>query len=330
VIIHFHFHFQHSASGHKLMLGDAPPLLSHRNYLYLEKRSMRLYCFLLFFFLGACGDADTGSGSMAGKKSLVEIQLQESIDSLLTASPVKFSEGCMSQVNMCWYRIDKSFGDNNLPSVKVNGALILDDVAGVSIAVDKDVGGNIENLDLSIRSLTDNSRHEEYQAFLYSLLEKIKSAGWRHYYSPTDPRISGSQLDKIASPDEVLGSYVLSHPWLDPDYKISLSTWLKVGKFYEWHFYNDGNYLTLRAWRHDSDDAPDERGTYLVSLNFTTEREYWSVAFSESKDKARWKELLPGLLKNYKAIRDTHEKKAIDAGIEIDNSYQDPPIKALE
>jgi hypothetical protein len=292
---------------------------------------MRFYCFVLFFLLSACGDArDIGSGSMTGKKSTIEIQLQEDINTLLTASPVKFSEECMSQVNMCWYKIDKSFGDVDLPSVKVNGALILDDVAAVSIAIDKDVGNNIESLDLSIRSLPDGSKHKEYQAFLYSLLEKIKSAGWTHYYAPSDPRISGSQIDKISSPGKVLGDYVLSHPWLDPDYRLDLDRWLKVDDFYDWNFYNNGSYLTLRAQRRDSDDAPNERGTYLVSLNFTTEREYWAPAFNDSKDKARWKELLPGLLKNYKAIRDAREKKAIDAGIKVDSSYQDPPIKALK
>lgn len=290
------------------------------------------YCFfVLFFLLAACGDSDNiGSKTMADNQPLIQIQLRQNIKDLISNSPLKFEEECMAQVNMCWYKIGASFNSENLPSVVIDKDLKLDQVASVSIAIDKDVGHDIENLELSIRSLPDNSKHEAYQGFLYDLIKEIKSAGWKHYYSPSDPRISGSQIDKVATPNKVLGEYVLSHPWLDPDYKIDLEQWLKVDDFYNWHFYKDGNHLKLQAWRHDSDDQPKERGTYLVSLSFTTEREYWVASFSETKDKARWKELLPGRLEEFKGIRNVREKKAIDAGIEIDTSYQDPPIKELD
>jgi len=42
------------------------------------------------------------------------------------------------------------------------------------------------------------------------------------------------------------------------------------------------------------------------------------------------KELLPGKLKEYAAIRQSRENKAEKAGIEIDSSYQDPTIQALK
>ncbi|TWD47640.1 hypothetical protein FBY12_3353 [Pseudomonas sp. SJZ131] len=291
---------------------------------------MRYCFFVLFFLLAACGDADTiGGKTMAGNQSLIQIQLHQNIQDLISNSPLKFEEECMAQVNMCWYKISASFNSETLPSVVVDKDLKLDQVASVSIAVDKDVGPDIENIELSIKSLPDNSKHEAYQAFLYELMKEIKAAGWKHYYSPSDPRISGSQNDKVATPNKILGDYVLSHPWLDPDYQIDVEQWLEVNDFYNWHFFKDGNHLKLQAWRHDSEDLPKERGTYLVSLNFTTEREYWVASFSETKDKARWKELLPARLKEFQKIRNAREKKAVDAGIEIDTSYQDPAVKAL-
>ncbi|NNB45255.1 hypothetical protein [Pseudomonas chlororaphis] len=290
---------------------------------------MKFYWLFLFLLLGACDSKDIGSSSMVGQHTVIKVQLHEDVENVVSGSSLKFEKECMSQVNMCWYKISKSFSDDNLPSVMVNGSLKLDQVASASIAVDQDVGSNVESLDLSIRSLPDGSRHEEYQAFLYKLLKEIKSTGWVHYYSPSDPRISGAESDKIQSPNKVLGDYVLSHPWLDPDYEIDLERWLKIGKFYNWHFYKDGDHLTLKAWRRDSDDAPDERGTYLVSLSFTTEREYFVSGFSETEDKKRWKELLPRRLEEYKKIRGVREKKAVDAGIKIDTGYQDPPIQAL-
>lgn len=267
---------------------------------------------------------------MANRNPLISIEIGEEINDLLSNSPVPFSKECISDVDMCWYKVKKSFGDDDLPSVEVNKALRLNQVASVSAAVDGEVGTAVENLDLSVRSLPDGSKHDEYRAFLYGLIKDIKKAGWVHYYAPSDPRVSGSQIDKISSPDEVMGDYVLSHPWLDPNYELDIDRWLKVGKFYNWLFYKDGNHLTLKAWRRDSDDAPNERGTYLVSLSFTSEREYWSAAFPEAEEKKRWKELLPAKLKEYAAIRQSREDRAEEAGIQIELNYQDPSIKALK
>lgn len=292
---------------------------------------MRSMLFLLFLFVGACGDVgDSGSKTMSGNGPSIQIQMQKNASDLVAASPVQFSEECMSEVNMCWYKIEKSFGDSDLPTVVVNQTLTLEHVAGINIAVDKDESDNVEDVELSIRSLPDNSRHEEYQAFLYALIDKVKAAGWHHYYAPSDPRVSGSQSDKITSPNKVLGDYVMSHPWLDPNYRLDLARWLKVDDFYTWHFFSGDGYLTVQAWRRDSDDAPAERGTYLVSLSFKSQSEYWRSAFDSAKEKEKWKELLPLKLKEYQAIRATREEKARDAGVEIDVGYQDPPIQALK
>lgn len=290
---------------------------------------MKKYWLLSFLLLGACGDAsDAGSNSMS-KNKLIDVEMNEAVKDLVSRSPVSFLQDCLPQANVCFYKIDRSFGDDDLPSIVVNKNLKVDQVVGVKIAVNQDVSEAVENLELTIRSIPSNSRHEEYQAFIYGLISEIKKAGWSHYYAPSDPRISGSQLDKIASPNEVFGSYVLSHPWLDPDYEISLDKWLAVGKFYNWHFYNDGNYLTLRAWRRDSDEAPNERATYLITLTFKSESAYWRSTFSKEEDKKLWKELLPEQLKKYREDRNALESKAVDSGVEIDTGYEDPTDKFL-
>ncbi|MGY2291737.1 hypothetical protein ACW9H6_18355 [Pseudomonas sp. SDO528_S397] len=51
--------------------------------------------------------------------------------------------------------------------------------------------------------------------------------------------------------------------------------------------------------------------------------------FSKDEDRARWKELLPARLKDYREKRHLIEEQARARGIDIDEAYQDPPIHAL-
>ena len=143
---------------------------------------MKFYGLLFFLLLAACGDSNSvGAGSMANKNPLINVEIGEEISDLLSNSSVPFSKECVSDVNMCWYKVKKSFGDDDLPSVEVNKALRLNQVASVSTAVDGDVGSTIENLDLSVRSLPDGSKHDEYRAFLYSLIKDKQRPRGVHY-----------------------------------------------------------------------------------------------------------------------------------------------------
>lgn len=292
---------------------------------------MKIILVLFSILLSACGDAkDSGSGGMGGSNALIKIQLSESIDKLLSESSEKFSKDCLSQVNMCWYKLNKPAADDSLPSVLVNKSLKIEHVTDVKASIDGDVGNDVENLELMIRGLPDNSPHEENRALLYSLIKDIRAAGWEHYFAPYDPRISGKQAEKIVASGNVLGVYVKSHPWFDPEYEMNMEQWLKIDDFYDWNFYKAGDYLTLRAWRRSSDVAPKEKGTYLISFKFMTEREYWSSEFSKEEDKVRWVELLPDLLLKYKKQRSELESKIVEAGLEINSDYKDPPIKSLK
>jgi hypothetical protein len=278
------------------------------------------------------GCNDDSNGSMSVEKPLIKLELEQSIEALTAESPIEFSKECLDEADMCWYKINRTGSDPLLPSFQIQQSgriLLLQQATDISIASTQRIDESVQNFNITLRGLPDNSPHEETQKFIYTLIGDIKEAGWQHYYFPSDPRISGTQADKIDSPDEVLGSYVMSHPWLDPEHQIDLQRWLKFGSFYNWYFYNDGSYLHLRAWRRDSDSAPMEKATYLITLEFLTESAYWLSGFSDEDDKARWKELLPARLDDYRQHREKQEERAREAGIEIDEAYQDPPIKAL-
>ncbi|UVE48527.1 hypothetical protein KS461_14960 [Pseudomonas chlororaphis] len=312
-------------SKSKTLHGDADI-----KYRFLEKQNMRrLYYLIIITFLVGCNKSE----NTYAKSQLIHIDLNGSAQSLLQKSPVEFSKDCMNAVDMCWYKIQNPSSSSNLPSVDIsldNKTLNINQVSGITTAVSKEFGENLSNLKLTLRGLPDNTPHEDQRDFIYTLINSIKAVGWQHYFFPSDPRVSGSQAKKINSPDDVLGFYVSSHPWLDPDYEMDMDSWLKVGSFYNWYFFKDGVHLNLRAWRKNSKDTPDERGTYLITLNFKTEELYWLSGFEEKNERRNWRELLPARLKKYAEMRQEREEKVRTVGIEVDESYQDPQIKALE
>lgn len=289
-----------------------------------------LWIFFSGLLLAACNN---GESNMTTAQNNIEIELHDQIEKAVQNSPLKFSQECMSELDLCWYKFKRSANEKELPTITVknsSSSLTIEKATSITMVVDKKVGDTIENLDLTVRGLPDNSPHEKQKTFIYNLLKKIQAAGWKHYYYPGDPRISGSQLKKIPSPDSVLGYLTSSHPWLDPDYELDIDRWLQIESFYNWYFYNDGVYLTFKAWRRDSKDTPNETGTYLLSMEFLSERDFWSSGFTKDEEKAKWKELLPAQLKRDHDARAAAENNARAAGIEIDENYKDPVIKAIQ
>lgn len=291
---------------------------------------MRLYLFLSLLVLTACEPSNHLRSEKVSKSHVILIKLGEPVQDVISKSPVKFDRECLDKASICFYKIDKPFIASDLPAVTVNGALTLTQVAAVMITEDQLLSDKVENLSLTIRSLPSNSRHEDNQNFIHNLIANLSKSGWAPYYRPNDPRISGFEYFKTTSPDAVFGEQLTRRQWLDPDYKMDKELWSRIGDIYYWHFFKEGDYLTLTAWRHDSNDMPDERGTYLVSLDFKTESTHWRHAFHKEEDQNRWQELLPGLLAGYGQKRKALEDKARAAGIKIDTGYQDPPIKALQ
>jgi hypothetical protein len=283
-----------------------------------------------FWVLAGCDQsANQGTSAVVTEKINVTIQLNAPADSLDAAGPVKFDKSCLQ--GLCFYEISKSANEANLPSaiIKVgDDSLALSHAISIVALTDQNSGNKIQNVNVKLRGLPDNSSHEKNRDFIYSVIDAINNSGWHHYYFPGEPRIPGSEAGKIPSADDVLGGKGLNHPWFDPSIKISLSQWVSNTGFYKWYFYKDGVYLLIRAWRSDSNISPELNGNYLVSLEFRNEADFWKDNF-ESEDMPKWRQLLPEFLVKSAVDRQRLEAKARANGIKIDETYQDPPIKAL-
>jgi hypothetical protein len=287
-------------------------------------------CLLLFIFIAGCNQSsDQGDKTVPGTKSVLKLALDISVSDLQAASPLPFGKSCIEGV--CWYEIDKSANAKDLPSVvfSQHGAgFKAENVINISSVVDQQFGQDVQNLKFMLRGLPDNSPHEKNIDFIYGVVKDLTSKGWQQYYYPSSPRIPGTEAKKISSGDTVLGEHVRSHPWFDPSIRMSFDQWMSCSSVYQWHFYQKGIYLTLEVMRSDSTDDPKENGNYLASLTVQSESDFWRGHFEE-QDMKNWVKLLPALLDRYHAQRAASEAKARANGIKIDETYQDPPIKAL-
>ena len=272
------------------------------------------------------------AGIQSDAHANIEIMLNQSIDTLLDRHPSTFSIDCLDPVNVCWYKVRNRFSSPDLPSVTVMGdagsLLELDNVGSITIAIDELLGREIRDIDFSIRGLPDDSPHSENKDFVYILLQDLIHSGWSHMYHFPAARIPGSQADKIPDSQYILGEYSLAHPWFDPRYESSLENWIKSDRTLHWYLHQDANYLHIKVRRNNSSTEPNGRGTYLISLELMSESSYWRKHFGQ-KQKDSWQQLLPELLEQYRQDRAAMEAKARAAGIEIEEDYRDPPIRAL-
>lgn len=294
-----------------------------------------IFLLLITLILTACNEGQSLSAEEAERPATttVKIALDQPITALIESSPLPFDKDCLQPVRMCWYEIKKRFAEQDLPAVEIsqNGSnlLQLEDVGRISVVVEEARGRLVEQVTLGIRGLPDNSPHAEQKAFIYQLLNTLLSSGWTHFYRFPAARIPGSEADKIATADKIQGKRVLGHPWFDPRYEpASMGQWLRAAGTYHWYFHQDNIYLHVTVRRSNSRSEPAERGTYLINLEVLNENAYWSQHFKE-EDQKDWLKLLPGLLEQYRNQRAQLETEAQAEGIEIEDSYQDPIIKAL-
>jgi hypothetical protein len=262
--------------------------------------------------------------------STIKIALHEDTEHFLAANTPNIESDCLDAVGSCDYNYDARARSGESAALVTAGSINvgLDNIKRLSTTKDRLTQGRIQNVEVVLRGLPDNSTHDENKKFIYTLLQKLSAQGWNHYYLPSDPRIDGDQAAKIQSATEVFGQVVSSHPWFDPNYQMTREQWNVVSDFYNWYFYHDGYYLKVSAWRHNDDSAPATRGTYLVTLEFLTASYFWQPYFP-GLDITQWNDQLPRVLANLKEAREKLEAKARANGIKIDETYQDPPIKAL-
>ena len=112
--------------------------------------------------------------------------------------------------------------------------------------------------------------------------------------------------------------------------KLNAEEWLALPMINTWYFYKSGVYLLFRVQREKNTQAPQKFGSYLFTLNFESESEFYKGFVEGEKNRANWKTLVPAELKRMAQERAQTEARLKKMGIAIDETYQDPPIKALE
>ncbi len=249
------------------------------------------------------------------------------------ASPVPLSSDCMKELGLCFHEFDLPFSSAALPEVRVTvgvSAVTFDSVVGLSITDDeKRTMGKLDALRLTLRGVPSRSDVPVAKAFAYRVINDVVQAGWIRYIYPSDPRISGRGWGRRQQcSGGILEGVIMTHPCFDPHYEMSDEQWLAGTGFYRWYFYKDGYHMKLDAWSSRGDKDPVGQASYLFTVELKSEKEFWLQAFKQ-KDKPRWRELLPALQEMHSARRQVIEEKAERAGIEIDRSYQNPPVSAL-
>lgn len=260
------------------------------------------------------------------------VELGTPTATFLGSSPIKFQDDCLQEISTCWYKFSQSANSKTLPTIRVKtGTTIYSApyVSGLSIYVPPAFNATIQNFTITLRGLPDNSDHSEQKDFIYGIIGELMKSGWQRYLHPSDPRISGLEGRKLENGETVLGSTVMSHPWFDPDEKMTLKQWHSIHSTYEWYFADkDDNHLLLKAWKWNSVENPKTRGTYLITLEFDSELSFWRKSFKQP-DKKNWVALLPNTIRSFEKERAALETKAEAAGITINRDYRPPAIKAL-
>ena len=168
---------------------------------------------------------------------------------------------------------------------------------------------------------TDTISHLEARDAMMRMLRTLQQAGWRRYIYRAEPRVK--------SRSSLLHAYADNLNGLDLNYVPTLQEWMRLGEKANWYLYADGAYLTMQFMRDETRMHPDQPGAYLLTFELKTEAEDTKGYFAPD-DKKRWKELWPARNSALQQERAAAEVKARAQGLEIDTTYQDPPILALQ
>jgi len=280
-----------------------------------------LYCMLPT--LTACGDS-----AMTDKKHSIKFKVDSQITEALSASSVDFKKDCM--LGLCLYKFGLTFSEPLRANLSVEldtGTLEFNDTISTTLRTFE--GNIIDKASVTLGGIEPESKHTQAIEYFYQQVEKLRKSGWHRYIFPNEARVPGSQAKEFENPRSILGEPVGTGPWNDPELRLTTEEWLAMPMFSSWYFYKDGVHLLLRVQREKSESAPQERGSYLFTLTFESESEFFK-GFVDNEKREEWKVLLPAELKRMAQERAQTEARLKKMGIAIDENYQDPPIKALE
>ncbi|EPM67092.1 hypothetical protein A584_22860 [Pseudomonas syringae pv. theae ICMP 3923] len=260
----------------------------------------------------------------------VQLWLGDTIEITKQSLGSDLSSDCDSE--LCWYRYRQPVSSGKFLTTILGGdksKFEIQHVFAFSVPLYVQDGNKIELINLNPFEVPEDSSHTEAESKFYELLTSLQNAGWKRYIRLGEPRISGAEISKFDTVNEVLGRPVMTGPWSDPTIRLPEELWRSMPIFSDWSFYRGNEYLTVSVQREDSEKDSSKTGTYLFTLTFKSEKRFFSEYFDHS-DRNRIKELLPDLLKKLASQRATAESRLKEMGVAIDERYQNPTINILE
>ena len=167
----------------------------------------------------------------------------------------------------------------------------------------------------------DGIAHDEARQQMFAILQRISQAGWKVFIQRDDPRLRGKDaLDYVLTTSSASS--------LDATYLPTFEEWMRIESMTNWFFYADHVYLEVNFTREHTLTDPTKPGAYLISFNLKNEAEHFR-GYVGPNNRKRWKELLPAELAKLPPMRAEAEAKMRAKGVQIDDTYQDPPVPAF-
>ncbi|WP_060486204.1 hypothetical protein, partial [Pseudomonas sp. NBRC 111123] len=236
---------------------------------------------LLLAALLGCENAE-----MKNDKPTIKINFDEPIQSLLSKSTAPLSKDCNSDI--CFFEFDISSANPNKAVLTVESKsqpVVFDDVISATLMTYK--SDTLSNSYVTLNGVAPNSEHELAMHYFSEMVSKLGKAGWQRYIYPNEARIPVTETGKFKEVDEVLGTPVATGPWQDPTLALDKDKWLSMPMFSNWLLYRGNEYLKLSVQRENDTKAPREKGSYLFTLTFRSEADFYK-GFVDDEDREKW------------------------------------------
>lgn len=163
--------------------------------------------------------------------------------------------------------------------------------------------------------------HNQARLTMLAILKDLKQKGWQRYIELSAPRLDGKDAIKFANS---------KHYSLDADYPYSLDEWMQLKNGAYWQLQANGIFLTIQMYRQRNETEPNA-GKYYVSYKLQSEKKfyapyYWDFDKSVEQNTKHWVSLYPEGKKQMNQARAKQEAELKTKGININESYQDPPL----
>lgn len=274
-----------------------------------------------------------GEGPNQADASLGEAAASAPID-LRIGSPEAFGEPLVyGSLGLSTSNHDFDYRQPRHPRVRLlHGAYTLTtpEVEHIDIYGDKDLGG-IDEIKLVLHEPLYGATHEQARDFVRDLIRQIRAAGWKRLIYVSSPRFKGDSALRTAFSDVYHLPPELTGLSLDPDAELPIADMVREGEGgawsprFRWQFYADGVELIVGLFDTRFDEKRPDYNTYRVELEFASQESQMRLLFPE-KVRADWRELWPAKALELSAERAEREALARKHGLEIDESYSDPPI----